>query len=159
MLAELKSPAEKPVEKRSHRQHQYDVPREDNHMKVCNPYPLLLILLEVSINGKQAAVREYVCYLFGYGQTPVPSQDELQAFENGKDIGPTANSFRLDLASESLASKWNARAVEIFADVFLQEEELAEFLDRDAVIRFCCSPYHPPEKLQTTHSTCEDDRG
>jgi hypothetical protein len=77
MLAELKSPAEKPVEKRSHRQHQYDVPREDNHMKVCNPYPLLLILLEVSINGKQAAVREYVCYLFGYGQTPVPSQDEL----------------------------------------------------------------------------------
>ena len=93
-----------------------------------------MLHLEVSINAKQAAVREYVRYLIGYGRTPVPSQDELQAFENGKDIGPTTKSFRLDLASESLTSKWNARAVEIFADVFLQEEDLAEISDRDAVI-------------------------
>ena len=72
-------------------------------------------------------------YFIGYGRTPVPSQDELQAFKNGKDVGPTMKSFHLDLASESLTSKWNARAAEIFADVFLQED-LAEILDRDAVI-------------------------
>jgi len=81
-------------------------------------------------------VHEYAHHLVGYGTTLIASQDELQAFENGKGIGPTAQSFRLDLASEGLASKWNACAAEIFAEAFLQEEELiVEFSDRDAIIR------------------------
>jgi hypothetical protein len=80
-------------------------------------------------------VREYARYLVGYDSTTVPSQDELQAFENGKGSGPTVQSFRLDLASDGLASKWNAQAAEIFADAFLQEEELAaQFSDRDATV-------------------------
>jgi hypothetical protein len=89
-----------------------------------------------SFDVKQAAVREYAHHLVGYGIALLPSQDELQVFENGKGIGPTAQSFRLDLASAGLASKWNARAAEIFAEAFLQEEELmTEFSDRDAIIR------------------------
>ena len=80
-------------------------------------------------------MREYARYLTGYGNITVPSQDERQAFENGKGFGPTAESFRLDLASDGLASKWNAEGAEIFADTFLQEEELAaQFSDRDAIV-------------------------
>lgn len=67
--------------------------------------------------------------------TTVPSQDKLQAFENGKGFGPTVKSFHLDLASGGLASKWNTQCAEIFADAFLQEEELAaQFSDRDLII-------------------------
>jgi hypothetical protein len=65
----------------------------------------------------------------------VPSEGELLAFEDGRGTGPTATSFRLALASQGLANRWNAQAAEVFADAFLTEAELArDFSDREAIL-------------------------
>lgn len=65
----------------------------------------------------------------------VPLEGELLAFDNRRAPGPTTMSFRLDLASQGLASRWNAQAAEIFADAFLNEDEFArEFSDREAIL-------------------------
>ena len=80
-------------------------------------------------------MREYSHYLLGQMPWDVPSEGELLAFENGRGTGLTPTSFRLDLASQGLSSKWNAQAAEVFADAFLSDVELAtEFSDRDAIL-------------------------
>ena len=65
----------------------------------------------------------------------VPLEGELLAFDSGRALGPTIMSFRLDLASQGLVSRWNAQAAEIFADAFLNEDELArEFSGREVIM-------------------------
>ena len=80
-------------------------------------------------------MREYAHYLLGQEPWDVPSEGELLAFENGRGAGPTLMSFRLDLASQGLASTWNAQAAEVFTEAFLTEDELArECSDRKAIL-------------------------
>ncbi len=80
-------------------------------------------------------MRGYASHLLGQVPWDVPSEGELLAFENGRAPGPTTMSFRLDLASQGLTSRWNAQAAEIFADAFLNEDELArEFSDREQIL-------------------------
>jgi hypothetical protein len=111
---------------------QYDVPRANNELKVEYFAVLYFPSHEYLF---QTCVREYAHHLLGQVPWDVPLEGELLAFESGRAPGPTAMSFRLDLASQGLASRWNAQAAETFADAFLNEDELArEFFDREAIL-------------------------
>jgi len=104
-------------------------------------------------------VRVYARHLLGQVPWDVPSEGELLAFEDGQAPGPTTMSFRLDLASQGLASRWNAQAAEIFADAFLNKDELArEFSDRANLVSLYCPPYRPAKPPSPTNLTCKHDR-
>jgi len=134
MLAKTKSPNPRLPKnlKEQGQPRQYDVPRENNQLKVgrfANSFSLLKNIF------LQTYVREYAHHLLGQMPWDIPSEGELLAFENGRGAGPTATSFRLALASQGLANRWNAQAAEVFADSFLTEAELArDFSDREAIL-------------------------
>lgn len=138
MLAKAKSPRPRlPKGLREQGQpRQYDVSRENNQLKVNQSLQVLHFpFSRIFRYCLQTCVREYSHHLLGQMPWDVPSESELLAFENGRGTGPTPTSFRLDLASQGLSSKWNAQAAEVFADAFLGDVELAtEFSDRDAIL-------------------------
>jgi len=134
MLAKTNSPSPRLPKNLKERgqPRQYDVPREHNQLKVNQSANSFSLLKKCSL---QSCVREFAHHLLGQMPWDVPSEGELLAFENGRGTGPTATSFRLALASQGLANRWNAQAAEIFADAFLSEDELSrEFSDREAIL-------------------------
>jgi len=54
----------------------------------------------------------------------VPSPQELSEFKKRKNTGPTNKDFRLDLASEGVASDWNKHAAKVFSFKFIDDFSL-----------------------------------
>lgn len=66
-------------------------------------------------------VREYAVFVLGDQPWRIPTFEQLSSFAKHKEqsLGPSLETFYLDLESKGLASPWNKRAIEVFANGFM----------------------------------------
>jgi len=80
----------KSLRERGGQPQQYDVPSENNQLKVIHSANSFSLLKNIF---SQTCVREYAHHLLGQMPWDVPSEDEILAFEGGRGTGPTTMSF------------------------------------------------------------------